>query len=326
VVQIATGLVFLSPLGALLILGVLLPLGAVFLVRRRARRVRATLGLVEPPPSRLVLTLATMVAAGTFLGVAAAQPVVERTTTARIRTDAEAFVVVDISRSMLASRGSGGEQRIDRAKSVARELRLSLGDIRFGVVSLTDRVLPHLFPSADADVFEATLDRSLGIEQPPPRSSLATSATKLDALAAIRTLRFFSPLSRKRLLVVLTDGETQPVAGARLGALLRRPPTIETVFVHLWHAEERVFTGNVPEAQYRPDPSARAILDGIAKSIGGSVYAEGDIAPATQKARELIGSGPTVVRGQQAGRVPLAPYLAAAALAPLALLLRRLDR
>jgi len=322
----ATNLVFLSPLGALLIFGVLLPLGAVFLVRRRARRVRGTLGLAEPAASRLVVTLATMIAAGAFLGVAAAQPVVERTTTERIRTDAEAFVVVDISRSMLARRGSGGEQRIDRAKRIARELRSSLGDVEFGVVSMTDRVLPHLFPSADADVFEATLDRSLGIEQPPPRSSLATNATKLDALAAIRTLHFFSPVSRKRLLVVLTDGETQPVAGARLSALLRRAPTIETVFVHLWHADERVYTGNVPEAQYRPDPSARAILDGIAKSIGGSVYAEGDMTPATQKAQELLGSGPTVVRGQEAGRVPLAPYLAAAALAPLVLLLRRLDR
>jgi von Willebrand factor type A domain len=322
----ATSLVFLSPLGALLVLGVLVPLGAVFLVRRRARRVRETLGLVEPSLSRLVLTLATMVAAGTFLGVAAAQPVVEQTTTVRVRTDAEAYVVVDISRSMLARQGSGGQQRIDRAKRIARELRASLGDIRFGVVSLTDRVLPHLFPSADADVFEATLDRSLGIEQPPPRSSLATSATKLDALAAIRTLRFFSPLSRKRLLVVLTDGETQPVGGARLGALLQRPPAIETVFVHLWHPDERVYTGNVPEAQYRPDPSARALLDGIAKSIRGSVYAESDVTPATQKARELLGGGPTVVRGEEAGRVPLAPYLAAAALVPLAMLLRRLER
>ena len=322
----ATSLVFLSPLGALLILGVLLPIGAVFLVRRRARRVRTGLGLIEPSPWHVVLTLATMIAAGTFLGVAAAQPVVERTTTVHVRTDAEAFVVVDISRSMLARRGASGEQRIDRAKRIARELRASLADVRFGVVSLTDRVLPHLFPSADADVFEATLDRSLGIEQPPPRSSLATSATKLDALAAIRTLHFFAPLSRKRLLVVLTDGETQPVAGARLGALLQRPPAIETVFVHLWHPDERVYTGNVPEAQYRPDPSARALLDGIAKSVGGSVFAEGDVTPATQKARELLGSGPTVVQGEESGRVPLAPYLAAAALAPLALLLRRLDR
>ncbi len=95
--------------------------------------------------------------------------------------------------------------------------------------------------------------------------------------------------------------------------------------MHLWHPDERVYTGNIPEAQYRPDPAARAILDGIAKSIGGSVYAESDVTPATRKAEDLLGSGPTVVRGEEAGRVPLAPYLAAAALAPLALLLRRLE-
>ena len=56
------------------------------------------------------------------------------------------------------------------------------------------------------------------------------------------------------------------------------------------------------------------------------MYAESDVTPATRKAEDLLGSGPTVVRGEEAGRVPLAPYLAAAALAPLALLLRRLER
>ena len=91
-------------------------------------------------------------------------------------------------------------------------------------------------------------------------------------------------------------------------------------------ASERVGAGNVPEAQYRPDPSARAILEGIAESVGGVVYEESDVTPASRKARELLGSGPTVVRGEEAGRVPLAPYLAAAALAPLALFLRRLER
>ena len=73
-------------------------------------------------------------------------------------------------------------------------------------------------------MFEATLDRSIGIERPPPRSSFATGGTTLDALATIRTQRYFAPAARKRLVIVLTDGETQPVAGARLAALFRRPP------------------------------------------------------------------------------------------------------
>lgn len=323
--MMATSLVFLTPFGALLTLGVLAPLISLFLVSRRARRVRGGLDLAEPPRRRLVVTLTTLLVAGAFLGAAAAQPVVERTTTLRTRTDAEAFVVLDISRSMLAQRGTGSPKRIDRAKAAATALRSSLSDVPVGIASLTDRVLPHLFPSVDQGVFEATVDRSVGIEQPPPRSSLATGATKLDTLATIRTLRYFSPKARSRLLIVFTDGETQPVAAARLAALFRRPPTIETIFIQHWDSAERVYTGGAPEP-YRPDPSARALLDGLAKSIDASVYDEGDVFAAAARARELLGDGPTVVRGELGGRVPLAPYLAAAALAPIGLLLRRRDR
>jgi hypothetical protein len=46
----------------------------------------------------------------------------------------------------------------------------------------------------------------------------------------------------------------------------------------------------------------------------------------TKTAQAALGSGPTVVRGEQGGRVALAPYFAAAALLPLALLLWRRDR
>jgi VWA domain-containing protein len=321
----ATSLVFLTPFGALLALGALVPLAALLLVSRRAGRVRGRLDLAQPPRRRFVVIFAAVLVAGTFLGVAAAQPVVERTTTLRTRTDAEAYVVLDISRSMLAQRGTGSPRRIDRAKAAAIALRSSLADVPVGIASLTDRLLPHLFPSVDQDVFEATVDRSVGIEQPPPRSSLATGATRLDTLATIRTLRYFSPKARKRLIVVLTDGETQPVAGARLAALFRRSPAIETVFLHHWDSTERVYTGGAPEP-YRPDPSARTRLDGLAKLIGASVYDESDVVAAAERARDLLGDGPTVVRGEHGGRVPLAPYLAAAALAPVALLLRRRDR
>jgi hypothetical protein len=322
----AAGLVFLSPLGALLALGALVPLASLFLVSRRARRVRRRLGLREPSLRHLVVALAALSVAGAFLGTAAAQPVLERERTLRTRTDAEAFVVLDISRSMLAQSGSGSPKRIDRAKAAAIALRRSLPEVRVGVASLTDRMLPHLFPSTDAEVFDATVDRSLGIEQPPPRSSLVARATNLDALTAVRSQRYFAPASRERLLIVLTDGETQPVSGARLKAVLRRDPAVDTIFVQFWESGERVYTRGVPEPQYRPDPSARSLLDGLAATIEGTVYDEGDLAAARQKSRELLGNGPTITRGQVEGRVPLAPYLVAATVLPVALLLWRRDR
>ena len=316
----------LTPLGALLAIGLVLPLVALVGIRRRARVMRATLGVADPRTRSVLLPLGGLVLGGVLLALAASQPVFAWTRDRTVRTDAEAFVVLDVSRSMLARDGLGSPTRIERAKTAAAKLRSSLADVRVGIASLTDRVLPHLFPTANEEVFAATLERSVAIERPPPRSSFLTSATSLSALATLRGLRYFSPSSTARLAIVLTDGESQPVSNARLGGLFRRSPAIDVVFVQLWGKDERVFSRGVPEPQYRPDPSARATLDRLAASVHGAVYSEGEIDAASREARALLGSGPTVVEGEEAGKVPLAPYLAAAALFPFGLLLWRRDR
>ena len=128
-----------------------------------------------------------------------------------------------------------------------------------GVASFTDRVLPHLFPSADDDVFVATLRRSIGIDRPPPQGTFVTTATRLEALETVVTRGYFSPTARSRLLVVITDGESVPVSGAKLGAAFRRPPGIDTVFVHVWDQDERVYDAGQVEPQYSPDLRSRAI-------------------------------------------------------------------
>jgi hypothetical protein len=316
----------LTPLGALLALGLVVPLAALVHIRQRASGVRAILGVPDPRRRNMLLPLGALLLGGIFLALAAAQPVFEWTRERTVRTDAEAFVVLDVSRSMLARDGLGAPTRMTRAKVAASELRSSLADVRVGIASLTDRVLPHLFPTVNEDVFAATLERSIGIERPPPRASFLTSATSLNALATLRGLRYFSPTSTARLAIVLTDGESQPVSNARIGGLFRRSPPIDVVFVQVWGADEQVFSRGVPEPQYRPDPNARATLDRLAASARGAVYSEGPVGAAARKARELLGSGPTAVEGEEAGKVPLAPYLAAAALFPFGLLLWRRDR
>jgi von Willebrand factor type A domain len=319
-------LTILTPAGALLALAVVVPLLALLRARRKAGRVRDVLGVEQPRRRVIAVPLVALGLGAALFGLAAAQPVFEWTRDRTVRTDAEAFVVVDVSRSMLAQRGVDSPQRIERAREVATSVRASLSDIPVGVATLTDRVLPHLFPTTDQEVFEATLRRSIGIEKPPPRSSFATGATSLNALATLRGLRYFTPKSTARLAIVLTDGESQPVANARLGTLFRRAPAIEVVFVQFWNEEERVYTRGVPEPQYLPDPSARSALDRLAASVRGEVYTEGQLDAVEGKAREFLGSGPSVVTGEQAGQLALAPYLAAAALLPFGLLLWRRDR
>jgi len=319
-------LTILTPIGALLAVGLVIPLFALRRIRRRAGATRSALGVTQPARRSLLAPIAALVAGGLLLALAATQPVFAWTRDRTVRTDAEAFVVLDVSRSMLAQKDVDSPQRIERAKEAAKELRRGLPDVRVGVASLTDRVLPHLFPSADEKVFDATIDRSVGIERPPPRASYLTGATSLSALATMRGLRYFTPTSTARVAVVLTDGESEPVANARLGGLFRRNPAIGLVFVQFWNEDEKVFTRGAPEPQYKPDPGARATLDRLAASTHGAVYSESQLGAAERKVREDLGSGPTIVQGERAGKVALAPYLALCALFPFGLALWRRDR
>jgi len=324
---------FLTPPGGLIALAVLVPIAAFLAISRRAARMRRGLGLPEPPLRfRLVPVVAVLAVAG-LLGLAATQPFLQRTTTRSVRSDAEVVMVMDISRSMLAQRSPADPTQLERAKVAAARLRASLPGVPVGIASLTNRVLPHLFPSADDDVFRATLERAIGIERPPPGSSFLSAAepgvrnaTSFASLASVATQRFYSPAARHRLLVVLTDGESPRVAAPTVGRSLRGA-AIETVFLQYWDANERVFTDGTPEPQYQPNPAARSILDRLAATTQGSVYDENNLGAAVRRARQVLGSGPTRVEKDERRRpLALAPYLAAVAFLPLTLLLWRRDR
>lgn len=319
-------LIFLSPEGALIATGVLVPLAALVFVSRKASRLRAALTVPRAPRSRLVAPTVAAGALAALFGVAAAQPVAESETALRVRTDAGAYVVLDVSRSMLAKSGLQGTTRLRRAKAAAIELRGALPEIPVGVASLTDRVLPHLFPSPDADAFRATVDLAIDIERPPPRSSFITTATSFDSLAEVATQQFFSPPTEHRALVVLTDGESQGINAARLARVFRRPPGLNVVFVHLWGRDERVFNRGLPEPQYRPDPEARTDLDGLSKATGARVFDESELDEAIAEVRASLRRGPTVTEGVRKTRMALAPYLLAFAMLPLGVLLWKRDR
>jgi hypothetical protein len=306
---------FLTPLGALAALAALLPLAAWFAGRRQAAQVAGVLGL-EPSTGRNALQIAGAVAAIVLLGLAAAQPAVTHRSGKRVRTNAEALFVFDTSRSMAASATPRAPTRLDRAIATAVRLRAAIGDIPSGIATLTDRVLPDLLPVADVTSFDTVAQRGVAIESPPPAAS-DIRATTFSALGDVASGDYFRAPTTTRLVVLLTDGESNPVDTTQLATALRGDRFIA---VRFWHAGESVYkTTGKPESAYRPDPLGRVVLGDVASALGGRAFDESQVGAATSYLRRAAGNGPTAAaQAATQHRTPLAPYVSALALLLLA--------
>jgi hypothetical protein len=315
------GVSFLTPVASLFGLFALAPL-AVFVGRlRRADRIRTALGL-SGQSSRSWLALAVSLAAVPILvGVAAAQPVITSARTVPQRSDVEVFVVVDTSRSMLASAGPGEPTRFRRAQEDVIALQEQLRDIPLGLVSFTDRVLPHLFPTVDQRVFRETTREAIAVERPPPSTSFGTNVTDLDALGALPTLAFFRPAITKRALVVFTDGESQ--GAESLATDFAAEPKIDVTFVRMGEPSDRIYESGVPEAGYVPVPDAAGILVAAAATFEGRVFEEGRVSDVAAAVRTALGTGPTRPRRIEGNRQALMPYVALLAIVPVGFVLYR---
>ncbi|MGZ4381766.1 MAG: VWA domain-containing protein [Gaiellaceae bacterium] len=313
-------LTFLTPLGGLIALAVLLPLAAYFVSARRVARVRSRLRLERPARRREWVFVAALGAVPLLLALVAMQPAWRTSEARRVRTDAQAFVVIDTSRSMLASARPDSPTRLDRAKAAAIAIRDALPGVSTGVGTMTDRVLPNLLPSPDAKAFAATVRQAVGIEQPPPASTGVT-ATSVGSIAGIQAGGTFAPSARKRAIVVLTDGESRPFDTAALADALG---ATKLVLVHVWGPREAVFRADgTPEGAYRPDPASGAELDSLAGATGGSAFGERQTAAAAKAVRDALGNGPTVRLGLEPHTRALGRFLALLALLPLGLVLWR---
>src|SRR5207253_123101 len=190
--------------GALTAFAVLLPVAALLLFERRAGRLRSMLRLPQPVARDHARSAAALVAIGVLLALAAAQPVLARTTPQRVRDDAQAYVVFDNSISMVAAPSQSGATRLDRAKLLARRLRAALPGIPVGVAAFSERVLPYLFPSADPAVFRSVVAESVQISEPlsPRTFSPGERGTDLGSLADLGANGYFAPSASHRLVVV----------------------------------------------------------------------------------------------------------------------------
>jgi hypothetical protein len=315
-------LTFLTPTAAVFSLSALLPLGIAWGRGRRMAHIRHGLDLPDPGWRARAPVLASLVAIPLLLAVAAAQPVIGTTRSVPERTDAEAFFVIDTSRSMLASSGPNGKERFERAREAALALRSRIPQVPAGLVTMTDRLLPNTFPTTDGRVFDATLEKSIDIERPPPEFTYNTQATSYDVLAGIPERNYFSPTAKKRVLVVLTDGESRDF-GSGLARAFEVDPPIETIFVRFWNKGERIYAAGVPEGPYHPLPRSEESLRKAAELTGGRMYDESDLSAAGNRIVEIVGKGETGSRQIAGARLALMPWVVLIVFVPLAFLLWR---
>lgn len=305
---------FLTPLAALATLAALLPLGAVAFGRMRVRAARQALGLQAPLRGGGARRPVCAVAGIVLLGLAAAQPALTHSSSVRQRTNVAALFVIDVSRSMAASATPTSPSRLDRAIAVAVKLRSVIPDVPAGIATLTDRVLPDLLPVSDVGGFDGVLRRSVAIETPPP-SATSVLATSYGALTEIASGNYFDPRVSHRIVILLTDGESNPFDPSQVSGGLPASEGYDFVAVRFWNANERIYDSDGrPELGYHPNPVGGSIISGLAAATGGRSFPESQVGAAAAYLRALADTGPSVkTEGVARSHQTLAPFVAALA-------------
>jgi hypothetical protein len=124
-------------------------------------------------------------------------------------------------------------------------------------------------------------------------------------------------------MIALSDDESEPFSEAGLGAVFRKPPRLQTIFVRLWHGDERIYADGRLDPLYRPDPTSARAVASLALATRGRAFDEGQIGAVVATARAALGTGAVRRSRLERARTPIAPWVAAAALFPLGLVLRR---
>jgi hypothetical protein len=309
---------FLTPLAALAALAALPVVAADLLGAARATAVGRALGLTPPRRGAGWVGRGLVAGAVALFGLAAAQPALTHVSRHRVRTDVQALFVLDTSRSMAASATPSSPTRLDRARTAAERLRATVPDVASGVATLTDRVLPDLLPVPDSPAFDAVVERAVAIGRPPPRQT-RVRATTYAALGNIASGNYFDRGARRRIVVLLTDGESNQVDSSGIARALSANRGYRLLALRFWRGDEAVYDDGKPETAYRPDPAGRTVLTEVAAAVGGKVFEQGQVGGAARYLAGLVGSGTTrPATGTQRTRTTLAPYVAVAALVLLA--------
>jgi hypothetical protein len=292
-------------------------------MERRTRTLRRLFSLTTPRRRTLASVAIAIAVIPALVGVAAAQPVIVRREAISQRADAQAFFVLDTSQSMTAQTGPDAPTRLERAERDVEALLPQLGDIPVGLATMTDRVLPNLMPTTNDALIRRTLEQSIGINEPPPSRLFPTRATNLQsALLQLPSYHLFPVGIKHPILVVFTDGESDPLPQG-YGGILAHQLTIPPIFVHVSKPNELVYVRGHPDPRYHPDPQSGAVLAQFALATHGSVVSENDLAGVVHAIRAEAGPAHRKETILGFERVALGPWVLLAGVFPLGFLFWR---
>jgi hypothetical protein len=304
-------LVFLTPRAALVGLAFAAPLLAVALRERAFARARVTLGLRSPSLARILVRPMGLIALAALVAATAAQPAVRATDSTPIRSDAELLLSFDVSRSMEAAATPGSVVRLERARALGRAVHDALPDVPTGVATLTNRMMPLLFPTGDGQGVTAVIDHALRLMQPKPAALTAARASSLGALTLAADRSYFNPSARKRALVVFTDLDSDFFSLEGTLRLLRQN-RIEPFLVRVAAPGERIF-----EASGRPNTyvSVSTVSVDELRRARWHAFEENERARLIAELRTYLGRGPVGASGLVESQRDLASWFALAAMA-----------
>lgn len=309
-------IVFLTPTGALVGLAFLVTLASAVVRAGRERRARGALQLATPSGRARWLRPLALVGLGALVAATAAQPALRARSSTPMRSDAEVYLTFDVTRSMLARSTPDATDRLERSRALGLELHAGLLDFPTGVATLTNRMMPLLFPTGDGRGVTAVLERSLRILQPQPARLTAARATQLGVLTLAADRSYFNPQAKRRALVVFTDLDTDYFSLTGTLRLLREH-RIEPFVVRVAKPGEAVFGRDGRPLAYRPNSTVAVTA---LRRAGWHAYEETEGRRAIGEIRSYLGGGPVAGNGLVESERPLAPYLALAALVLTALL------
>jgi len=310
-------MVLLHP-GALIALALLLPLAGFERVRvRRERRAARAVGL-QPQP--LWRALRNGVCAGIVIALAAfaaSEPSLRQTKRVQLRADAEVYLFVDASASMLASASSHSPTRLQQARAASAVFAQGLPpDLPLGAGALPQSPLPLTAPTGDRQLFLAAIDHLTTPGSLPEHLYGGRTATDFSNLSTLTSTQFFLPKTKRRIVVVLSDAEGPSFDTASTVSTLKHAH-IRLVFVRFGSSSDRIWLhrpGQNPviDTNFEPDVSDLGEVRLLAGETGGGFYDQRSISQAIDKVDRLAGHGP------DRPAVPLSLY--ADSLGPYALL------